>query len=135
MVSRSQRSRNMSRIRSKDTQPELRVRSILHCMGYRFRLHDANLPGKPDIVLKSHRVVVFVNGCFWHQHERCRRASMPLTNTEYWGTKLKRNVLRFREVCEVLTTMGWKVVIVWECETKEDYKLRRLLAKRMRCAN
>ena len=117
-LTRKLRSWNMSLIRSKDTKPELIVRSLLHRMGYRFRLHQKGLPGKPDIVLKKHNTVVFCHGCFWHQHPGCKRATIPKTNTDYWIPKLKKNVTRFSDVHEQLSHQGWKVLVVWECETK-----------------
>lgn len=119
----------MRSIRSKDTAPELTVRSALHRNGYRFRLHRTDLPGKPDIVLPKHKAAVFVHGCFWHQHPDpdCRNAQLPRTNTGYWTPKLARNVKRDRDAAERLRTMGWRVLTVWECETKSAQNLARLL--------
>lgn len=124
--SKEKRSWVMGRIRSKDTAPEKKVRSLLHQAGYRFRLHDAKLPGKPDIVLKQYKTTLFVNGCFWHQHPGCKRATSPNSNKEYWEPKLRRNVQRFKQVKRQLEREGWTVVVVWECETKD---LLPLLAK------
>jgi len=109
----------MSQIRSKNTGPEIVVRSLLHSLGYRFRLHKRDLPGKPDIVLKKFKTIVFCHGCFWHQHEGCKRASSPKTNQDYWLPKLKRNKERFDFVKKELTELGWKVIVVWECEIKD----------------
>lgn len=107
----------MSSIRSKHTRPELVVRSLLHGMGYRFRLHRRDLPGRPDIVLSSRRAVVEVRGCFWHQHPGCPRARVPATHQEYWTPKLEANCARDARNAAALETEGWQVVVVWECET------------------
>ena len=118
-ISKAHRSWNMSRIRGKDTTPERLVRSALHRMGYRFRLHRKDLPGKPDIVLPKHRVVIFVHGCFWHRHPRCRYATTPKTNRTFWNAKFKANIERDRRVRRELRKLGWKVVVVWECQCKD----------------
>ena len=129
-VTREQRSHNMSRIRASNTLPELIVRSALHRLGYRFRLHCATLPGKPDIVLSKHRTVIFVNGCFWHQHPGCHRATMPKSRQCYWRPKLEGNVRRLQLVARELSQAGWNVVVVWECETKSVSQLEdRLMAE------
>lgn len=118
----------MSRVGSKNTKPELLVRSVLHRMGYRFRLHRKDLPGSPDIVLPKHRTAVFVNGCFWHQHPGCRRATVPKNNSDYWRRKLERNVERDWAARARLEEMGWKAVTLWECEiSREEYVLRALV--------
>ena len=130
-VSKEKRSSNMSKIRAKNTVPELAVRSVLHKMGYRFRLHVKDLPGKPDIVLKRHNKVVFVNGCFWHQHLNCRRATMPKSNLSYWKPKLQRNVERFEDAKKLLKSKGWNVYIIWECQTKNINSLSEILRKIM----
>lgn len=126
-----QRSETMSRVKSANTKPELRVRSALHAMGYRFRLHRKDLPGKPDIVLPKHRTAVFVHGCFWHQHSGCRKATIPQNNRDYWERKLRRNVDRDRNVREELAERGWRVLTLWECEIpREETALReRLVAE------
>lgn len=113
-----QRSWNMSRVRSSDTKPEKIVRSWLHINGWRFRLHDKVLPGSPDIVMKKYCTVIFVHGCFWHSHEGCGRATIPKTNREFWEKKLKRNVQRDKKVREQLAQLGWRVIVIWECEVK-----------------
>lgn len=118
-LTKEKRSWNMSRIRSKDTKPEIIVRSLLHHLGYRFRLHSKKLPGKPDIVLTKYKTVIFVHGCFWHRHKDCSRATMPKSNQEYWNAKFERNVQRFKEVSEQIKSLGWKVTVVWECEVKD----------------
>ena len=115
-VSAAQRSWNMSRVRSKDTTPELVVRSFLFQHGFRFRLHVKNLPGHPDIVLPKYRTVIEVRGCFWHRHPRCRQATTPSSNVEFWREKFRRNVDRDRKNALKLKTLGWHLIVVWECE-------------------
>lgn len=121
IVSEEQRSWNMSRIKGKNTKPELVVRSLLHRMGYRFRIHRKDLPGKPDIVLPKYNTVIFVNGCFWHRHEGCKYAYMPKSRVEFWEKKFKGTVERDKIKQQQLKDLGWKVVVIWECETK-DYE-------------
>lgn len=104
------------------------MRSVLHRMGLRFRLHERGLPGRPDIVLSRHRTVIFVHGCFWHRHEGCRLTTTPSTHRGFWLRKFARNVERDREVREQLTADGWRVVTVWECETRSRPELEQLLA-------
>ena len=120
------RSYNMSRIRSKDTKPELIVRSFLHKKGFRFRLHDKKLPGKPDIVLPKYRTVIFVHGCFWHGHKNCRGFTMPKSRWQYWEPKIFNNtskdVIHRRE----LLRLSWNVIIAWECELKPKKAERTL---------
>ncbi len=111
------RSYNMSCIRGKDTKPEELVRKFLFSKGYRYRKNDARLPGKPDIVLPKYRTVIFVNGCFWHHHD-CRYFVWPKSNADFWKEKIDRNVSRDREENAKLQEMGWKVLVVWECELK-----------------
>jgi len=107
----------MSRIRGADTAPERIVRSRLHRLGFRFRLHAKNLPGRPDIVLPAHRAVVLVHGCFWHRHARCKYAYRPKSRSKFWKQKFRKNVLRDRRVLMELRSQGWRVQVVWECET------------------
>ena len=126
-ISKERRSWNMSRISGVDTAPERFVRSLLHGMGFRFRLHDKALPGKPDIVLKKHRTLIFVHGCFWHRHEACRYCYSPKSNIEFWQANFKRNVSRDTEVKQALRKLGWHVLTVWECEVANEKKLRRKL--------
>ena len=124
------RSEIMSRIRSVDTSPELQVRSLLHRAGFRFSLHRKDLPGCPDIVLAKYRTVIFVHGCFWHQHQACKHASSPKQNAEFWTAKLNSNRKRDRRVCRELRLNGWRVVTVWECEYKTKFsRLLRILAR------
>lgn len=114
-----QRSYNMSRIRGKDTRPEMIVRSLVHQMGFRFRLHRKDLPGKPDLVLPRHERVIFVHGCFWHMH-RCRYGRVtPKTNAEFWQAKREGNVARDRRNRRKLKAAGWQVLTIWECWTKD----------------
>lgn len=118
-ISSEHRSWNMSRIRTKDTIPEKRVRSFLHKAGSRFRLHVKNLPGSPDIVLRKYRTVVFVHGCYWHRHKSCKFAYEPKSRQEFWIEKFRQNVERDERNCEELKELGWKVLIIWECETTD----------------
>ena len=128
------RSQNMAAIRSKHTSPERIVRQVVHSLGWRFRLHCNGLPGQPDIVLARLRSVVFVNGCFWHRHN-CSDGRLPRTNSEYWIPKLARNRARDAENHRLLKQLGWRVLIVWECETRPKCrssltgKLRRFLSR------
>jgi DNA mismatch endonuclease (patch repair protein) len=123
------RTRNMARIKSCDTKPELRLRSALHREGMRFRVCRKDLPGKPDIVFPRHRVAVQVRGCFWHQHPECRAGRLPASRLEYWRPKLEGNVRRDGEKDEALRTLGWCVIVVWECELKTDDGLDLTKAK------
>jgi len=120
---KEKRSLVMSRIRSKDTKPELIVRSFLHRLGFRFRLHRKDLPGCPDIVLPKYKAIVFVHGCFWHVHKNCRDGTMPKSNEFAWGKKLLRNIERDNTNVKILENCGWKVVVIWECEVKNEQKL------------
>lgn len=126
-LTREHRSWNMSRIKGANTKPEVRVRSTLHRMGYRFRLHRNDLPGKPDIVLPKYETVIFVHGCFWHRHSDCRFAYTPKSRVAFWKKKFRRNVERHEEVEQQLEQIGWRVIVVWECETKDEQQLWQLL--------
>jgi DNA mismatch endonuclease, patch repair protein len=114
------RSANMARVRGKDTAAEMRVRRIAHGMGLRFRLHRQDLPGKPDLAFPKHRLAVFVHGCFWHRHRGCSRASMPATRPEFWQAKFEGNIARDRRQEEALKALEWTVLILWECELRDD---------------
>ena len=116
ILSKDKRSWNMSRIRSKNTKPEIVVRSLLHRMGYRFRLHVSSLPGRPDIVLPKYRTAIFVHGCFWHRHCDCKYAYNPKSRQDFWERKFEQNVQRHRDVTQRLEELGWRVVVIWECE-------------------
>ena len=113
-----QRSRNMSAIKSKNTKPEIAVRKLLHSMGYRFRLHRKDLPGSPDIVLPKYKTVIFVHGCFWHRHENCKYATTPKTRPAFWESKFNENIRRDRTNHNNLIKLGWKVLVIWECDLK-----------------
>jgi len=119
----------MSRIRGADTKPEVRVRSLLHRLGYRFRLHRKDLPGKPDIVLPKYGTVIFVHGCFWHRHPGCPYAYTPKSRVDFWKKKFRRNVERHQEVENELHELGWHVGVIWECETGDEETLHNRLVE------
>lgn len=125
------RSANMRAIRSKDMRPELAVRSLVHRMGFRFRLHRKDLPGKPDLVFVSRRKVIFVHGCFWHSHD-CKYTHTPKSNLEYWGPKLERNRQRDAAHIKALRAEGWRALVIWECALKDsrtvEARIRKFLA-------
>jgi len=125
---RQTRSYNMSKIRGKDTKPEMLVRKALFAQGFRYRLHDKQLAGCPDIVLKKYKTAVFINGCFWHGHEGCRYFKVPKTRTDWWLTKINRNKENDLLNISTLVRQGWKVVTIWECELKRD-SIERTLSK------
>jgi DNA mismatch endonuclease (patch repair protein) len=127
--SKEKRSWIMSRVRGRDTKPEMVVRSVVHRMGFRFRLHRRDLPGNPDVVLPRYHEVIFVHGCFWHGHRGCPRSKRPTTNEEFWSKKLDGNIKRDRRFRRVLRETGWKVLVVWECETRKPDKLLRKLER------
>ena len=118
-LSPDQRHRNMAAIHSASTEPELNLRRALWHQGFRYRVNDKHLPGRPDIVLPKHRTVVFVHGCFWHGHKDCKNYTVPKTNTEFWVAKVARNQERDQEVWRKLEAKGWSVIIVWECQLKK----------------
>lgn len=124
-----QRSRNMSRIRNGNTRPERLTRSLLHRMGYRFRLHRKDLPGRPDIVLPKHRTVVLVHGCYWHRHSGCHLAYTPKSNLEFWQAKFRDNTVRDARQRQDLLALGWRVITVWECETRAPDTLAERLQR------
>lgn len=126
------RSANMREIRGEDTAPELAVRRIAHGMGFRYRLHVAGLPGKPDLVFARLRKIVEVRGCFWHQHPGCIDSHIPKSRVDYWGPKLTRNVRRDGRNQRLLQALGWSVLTVWECQTKHAGPLARKLARFLR---
>jgi DNA mismatch endonuclease (patch repair protein) len=131
-LSSVRRSRNMAAIQSKDMKPEIFVRSLVHRMGYRFRLHRKDLPGKPDLVFPSRRKVIFVHGCFWHQHQKktCADGRAPKSNLSYWAAKLARNVERDSDNIAALRALGWRVLVIWECEAKHgDASTMRKIAR------
>lgn len=126
-----ERSRMMGRIKGRNTKPEMVVRSLCHAMGLRFRLHRKNLPGSPDLVFPKYKLCLFVHGCFWHHHPGCKYAYTPKTRLDFWLPKLQRNVERDREKEEALRALGWRVEVVWECETRHvdtlESRLRDIL--------
>ena len=126
-----ERSRNMGKIRSKDTSPELIVRKLTHSLGYRYRLHRKDLPGKPDLVFPSKKKVIFVHGCFWHQHKKpsCKIARLPKSNRDYWIPKLQKNVERDIQHRKSLKRMGWNSFVIWECETSNTERLEKNIEK------
>lgn len=119
-LSKERRSWNMSRIRGRDTIPERKLRSCLHRSGFRFRVHETKLPGKPDIVLPKYRTVIFVHGCFWHRHEDCKHAATPKSNQAFWLEKFHATRNRDKRNSKALKNLGWQVIIVWECDIKTD---------------
>ncbi len=126
VLTTKQRHKNMAAIHSKNTKPEMIVRKYLWKQGFRYRLYNYRLPGKPDIVLKKYKTCIFVNGCFWHGHENCKYASMPKTNTEFWEKKIERNRQRDVEEQQQLAKMGWHCIVIWECELKPKKKEQTL---------
>ena len=120
-ISKEQRSRNMSHIRSTNTSIEVKVRKHLFSNGFRYRKNVTSLPGKPDIVLPKYKTVVFVHGCFWHRHEGCKYATTPSSNSEYWQTKFSRNIENDKKHVQELNNLGWKVITIWECEIKKSF--------------
>lgn len=133
IVSKEKRSRMMSGIKGKNTKPELLLRSALHKLGFRFRIQRKDLPGKPDIVLPKYKTIIFIHGCFWHRHPGCKYAYTPKSNIEFWTSKLEGNVIRDRLTEKALEEMGWRILIVWECEIKtlieNDSFLRSMITK------
>jgi len=126
------RSYNMSRIRSKDTKPEIIVRKYLYSKGFRYRLHDKSLPGKPDIVLKKYNTVVFIHGCFWHGHNNCKYFVIPKTRTDWWLEKINRNIANDNANYSKLKESGWNIITIWECELKPkkiEITLQNLIIK------
>lgn len=120
IYSEEKRSEIMSQVRSKNTKPELQIRSRLHKLGYRFKIHCKDIPGYPDIVLPKFKSAIFVHGCFWHQHEGCKKATIPKDNQKFWLKKLQENVNRDRKHTSQLEALGWNVITVWECDIKRD---------------
>jgi DNA mismatch endonuclease (patch repair protein) len=126
-ISEARRSWNMSRIRGKDTKPEIAVRSMLHRLGYRFRLHRNDLPGRPDIVLPSRKTIILVHGCYWHRHPGCRYAYSPKSRVDFWEKKFSENIARDRRNMNELQSIGWRALVVWECELREPDELKKRL--------
>jgi DNA mismatch endonuclease (patch repair protein) len=131
-ISKERRSANMRAVRSRNTQPEVRVRQIAYALGYRFRLHFRKLPGKPDIAFPGRRKAVFVHGCFWHRHKGCRRAGIPKSNRAFWRAKLARNASRDAEELAAIRKQGWRALVIWECEIKNERRLAARLRRFLR---
>jgi len=127
VFSQEKRSRIMSRVRGKNTKPEIIIRSLLHNMGYRFRLHRKDLPGKPDITLPKYKKIILVHGCFWHGHVGCSRSRRPSTNQKFWNKKLDKNIERDKLTVNTLNQLGWEVLIIWSCEVNDTDKLKAKL--------
>lgn len=127
-ISTEKRSALMASVRSRNTKPELVVRSLIHRLGFRFRLHRSDLPGCPDLVFPSRRIAMFVHGCFWHQHI-CARGAPPVSNADFWRRKLSRNRERDGKVTRLLKKDGWRVIVIWECETKNEERLARRVSR------
>lgn len=130
-LTEADRSERMSRVRCRDTQPEMVVRRLVHAMGYRYRLHDHQLPGKPDLVFTSRRKVIFVHGCFWHRHPGCKHSRFPKSpeRAEFWRAKFEGNVRRDQRVQEDLKRTGWEVLVIWECVTRDKAGLTQQLTR------
>lgn len=122
-----QRRRTMASVKSKDTTPEMKVRRLVHSLGYRYRLHRKDLPGNPDLVFTKYRKVIFVHGCFWHGHSGCKASKRPASNTDYWNRKLDGNIQRDKVNLAELKRIGWKTLVIWECQVKDVSQLRELL--------
>jgi len=123
------RSQIMARISGKNTKPEIAVRKLVHSLGFRFRIHDSKLPGKPDIVLSRHRKIIFVNGCFWHGHSGCSRSKIPHTNPIFWKDKISKNIIRDERIRRKLRREGWRTMTVWQCEMGDTEKLTQRIAR------
>jgi DNA mismatch endonuclease, patch repair protein len=123
------RSEIMARVKGRDTGPELLVRAIVHSLGYRFRLYRRDLPGCPDITLPKHRKVIFMHGCFWHSHKRCPRSARPSTNIAFWRKKLDSNITRDKRNIKQLRKDGWRVLVIWQCQTRNSETLKRTLSE------
>lgn len=125
-LTKEQRSWNMSRVHGKDTKPEMIVRSFLHRKGFRFRLHVRELPGCPDIVLPKYKTVIEVRGCFWHRHPGCKKATIPASNRTFWCDKLQQNAVRDAKNDSALTGLGWRIIVIWECQLHNREALKQL---------
>lgn len=135
IFSKTKRSEVMSKVTAKDTRPEIKVRKYLFSKGFRYRKNDKRFPGKPDIVLPKYKTVIFVHGCFWHHHENCRAAVLPRTNHEFWKDKMQTNVKRDKKNQRDLKKLGWKVIIIWQCQIKNrelfERKMKQVMKKIM----
>lgn len=127
----TQRSRLMAAVKHKDTQPELIVRSIANRLGYRFRIHRRDLPGRPDLTFPGYRLALFVHGCFWHRHEGCKRTTTPMINHDFWQAKFAANIARDARKTHELESLGWRVCIVWKCQTSDPQLIESILVEQM----
>ena len=130
-ISKERRSWLMSQVKQKNTGPEIRVRKTTYKLGIRYRLHSSQLPGKPDLVVGSRKTVIFVHGCFWHRHRGCKKSSDPKTRLEYWGNKFRENVQRDQSNYRKLRRIGWRSVVIWECQTKDLEKLSSIIERKL----
>lgn len=126
-LTKKQRLKCMSRIRSKNTEPERRIRKLLTAENIKYRLHTSRLPGKPDIVMSAKKIAIFINGCFWHQHKHCKYAVMPKSNINYWKTKLEKNIAKQKEATRQLRKIDWKPIVIWECQVKKQKLLGKII--------
>ena len=126
-LTKEQRSKCMSRIRSKNTVPERRIRKLLTAEGVKYRLHTSKLPGKPDIAVYTKKTAIFINGCFWHQHKHCKYAVIPKSNLNYWKIKLEKNITKQKEEIKQLRKIGWKPIVIWECQIKKQAFLDKVV--------
>jgi len=122
----------MSRIRNKHTKPEIAVRKLLRGLGFQYKLHIKNMPGKPDIIVSKHKAAIFINGCFWHQHKNCKKAIMPKTNLRYWKKKLINNVSKQKKDLSLLRKSGWKSLVIWECQIRRPAFLKNRIEKTLK---
>lgn len=121
-LSKQKRSLNMAKIPSKNTRIELKIRKLIYSMGYRYRLNDKELPGKPDLVFRTRKKVIFVHGCFWHRHKNCKLSTKPKSNSSFWESKFEKNIQRDKQVCDQLIKLGWQCLIIWECMINKNSK-------------
>ena len=128
-LTREQRKLCMTKIKAKNTKPEIAVRKVLSRLGERYRLHNSKLAGKPDIVIVKTKKIIFINGCFWHQHKNCKKQAMPKANKKYWESKLKRNIEKQAQDIKLLKKQGWDVYKIWECQTNNEDKLTQKISK------
>ena len=130
-IDKEKRSWNMSRILSKNTKPEIKIRKALWQMGYRYRLHYKKLPGKPDIVFVKDKIAIFIHGCFWHRHKNCIEASRPKTNSDYWEIKINKNIERDKKHTKEIKKLGWEVIIIWECSVHNEIENNIILINKL----
>ncbi len=129
IISKTRRSILMSKVKGRDTKPEMLVRRLVHSLGYRYRLHNGKLPGKPDMVFNKRKKVIFIHGCFWHLHKKCKNVRLPKSKRDFWLPKLRGNRHRDQKTLKALTKMGWSVLVIWECEITHQRELKRRVVK------